>query len=67
MEEVSEWILMNYGLYYKQVSFNRQSMQVVNTALSGNFFTWEDGKLFGQSEKDTKRNVYIINEFFSQK
>jgi len=58
MEEVSEWILMNYGLYYKQVSFNRQSMQVVNTALSGNNFMWEEGRLYDQ-KNETKRKSKI--------
>jgi len=59
MEEVSEWILMNYGLYFKQVSFNRQSMQVVNTALAGNNYKWEDGKLFDQDKKEAKRKSKI--------
>ncbi len=50
---------MNYGLYFKQVSFNRQSMQVVNTALSGNNFKWEEGKLFDQDKKEAKRKSKI--------
>ena len=49
---------MNYGLYYKEVSFNSQSMQVVNTALSGNNFIWETGKLFDQ-ESGVKRKSDI--------
>lgn len=49
---------MNYGLYYKQVSFNRQSMQVVNTALTGDSFMWQEGRLFDQKTQ-TKRNSKI--------
>ena len=30
MEEISKWFLiMNYGNYYKEVSFNKQSINVV--------------------------------------
>ncbi|AIX17131.1 2OG-Fe(II) oxygenase [Synechococcus phage ACG-2014a] len=58
MEKVSIWYVMNYGLYYKEVSFNRQSMQVVNTALTGNFFKWEDGRLYDQ-KNETKRKSKI--------
>ena len=49
---------MNYGLYYKEVSFNRQSMQVVNTALTGDSFKWEDGRLYDQ-KNETKRKSKI--------
>lgn len=49
---------MNYGLYYKEVSFNRQSMQVVNTALTGDSFMWQEGRLFDQKTQ-TKRNSKI--------
>ena len=45
---------MNYGLYYKEVSFNRQAMQVVNTALSGDNFKWEESRLYNQKNQ-TKR------------
>lgn len=58
MEKISVWYVMHYGLYYKQVSFNRQSMQVVNTALSGNSFKWHDGQLHGQ-KNETKRKSKI--------
>ena len=35
MEEISKWFLiMNYGNYYKEVSFNKQSINVVRKALS---------------------------------
>ena len=37
MEEVSEWFLvMNYGLFFKEVSFNAQSINTVRQALSHN-------------------------------
>ena len=54
MEEVSEWILMNYGLYYKEVQFNRQAMQVVNNALSGDL-NWIQGKIHN-SARDTRKS-----------
>ena len=35
MEEISKWFLiMNYGLFYKEVSFNTQSINIVRKAIS---------------------------------
>ena len=35
MEEISKWFLvMNYGLFYKEVSFNKQSINIVRKAIS---------------------------------
>ena len=35
MEEISKWFLiMNYGNYYKEVSFNKQSINIVRKAIS---------------------------------
>jgi len=56
MEKISIWYVMHYGLYYKQVSFNRQSMQVVNTALSGNSFKWHDGQLHDQKNQAKRKS-----------
>ena len=35
MEEISKWFLvMNYGNFYKEVSFNNQSINIVRKAIS---------------------------------
>ena len=54
MEEVSEWILvMNYGLYFKEVVFNRQAMDIVRAATSSLNLEWKKGTLHNSS-KDTR-------------
>ena len=50
---------MNYGLYYKEVSFNRQAMQVVNTALSGNNFKWEESRLYNQKNQTRRQSCMV--------
>ena len=47
---------MNYGLYYKEVSFNRQVMQVINTALSGNNFKREESRLYNQKNQTRRQS-----------
>ena len=42
MEEVSKWVLiMNYGLFYKEVSFNRDAMNIVRKAISSPDLNWK--------------------------
>ena len=54
MEEVSEWFLiMNYGLYFKEVVFNRQAMDIVRVAISSPDLKWRKGTLHNSS-KDTR-------------
>jgi PKHD-type hydroxylase len=54
VEEVSEWILvMNYGLYFKEVVFNRQAMDIVRAAISSPDLEWKKGTLHNSSQ-DTR-------------
>jgi PKHD-type hydroxylase len=54
VEEVSKWILiMNYGLYFKEVVFNRQAMDIVRAATSSPNLEWKKGTLHNSS-KDTR-------------
>ena len=43
---------MNYGLYYKEVEFNRQAKQVVNKAISTDL-DWKRGELHS-SQRSTR-------------
>jgi PKHD-type hydroxylase len=54
VEEVSKWILiMNYGLYFKEVTFNKRAMDIVRTAISSSDLKWKKGTLHN-SNKDTR-------------
>jgi len=54
MEEVSKWVLiMNYGLYFKEVSFNKAAMNVVRNATSSPDLKWKKGFLHNSS-RDTR-------------
>ena len=43
---------MNYGLYYKEVEFNRHSINTVRNAISGDL-DWKKGTIHG-SHKSTR-------------
>ena len=45
---------MNYGLYYKQVNFNRASIATVQKAIANATLEWETGRLYNQ-KTGTKR------------
>ena len=45
---------MNYGLFYKQVNFNRNSISIVQKAITTATLEWETGRLYNQ-ETGTKR------------
>lgn len=45
---------MNYGLYYKQVNFNRASIATVQKAITTATLEWETGRLYNQ-KTGTKR------------
>lgn len=49
---------MNYGLFYKQVTFNRDSIATVQRAIANENLQWNAGKLFDQSN-DTKRKTEV--------
>ena len=49
---------MNYGLYYKEVSFNRHSTSIVQTALNRGDLIWTEAKLHGQKTQ-TKRKSEV--------
>ena len=40
---------MNYGLFYKVVSFNKYSMQTVHNAIANTNLEWNEGKLYNQT------------------
>ena len=39
---------MNYGLFYKQVTFNRDSIATVQKAIATATLEWEEGRLYNQ-------------------
>jgi PKHD-type hydroxylase len=39
---------MNYGLFYKQVTFNRDSIATVQKAIATATLEWEKGRLYSQ-------------------
>lgn len=45
---------MNYGLFYKQVNFNRDSIATVQRAIANENLVWDKGKLHNQ-KTNTKR------------
>ena len=44
---------MNYGLYFKEVSFNKEAMNVVRNAISSPDLKWKKGSLHNSS-RDTR-------------
>ena len=63
MEEVSKWVLiMNYGLYFKEVSFNRQAMQIVRNAISSPDLNWKQGKLHNSSRSTRSSKVAWLGD-----
>lgn len=61
MEEVSEWILMNYGLYYKEVVFNRQAMNIVRRAISGDL-KWIKGEIHNNLKSNRSSEVAWLGD-----
>jgi|SaaInlV_120m_DNA_3_1039746.scaffolds.fasta_scaffold08585_1 PKHD-type hydroxylase len=60
MEEISKWFLiMNYGLNFKQVSFNNQSIQVVRNAISSPNLNWKKGSLYNTDGNKNTRSSEI--------
>ena len=39
---------MNYGLFYKQVTLNRDSIATVQKAIATTTLEWEEGRLYNQ-------------------
>ena len=52
---------MNYGLYYKDVVFNRQAMNIVNRVLSGDL-NWERGKIFNSRQSNRSSEIAWIGD-----
>ena len=61
MEEVSEWILMNYGLYYKEVQFNRQAMDIVRRAISGDL-KWVKGEIHNSLKSNRSSEIAWLGD-----
>ena len=40
---------MNYGLFYKVVSFNQFSVRTVHSAIQNTNLEWNEGKLYNQT------------------
>ena len=52
---------MNYGLYYKDVVFNRQAMNIVNRVLSGDL-NWERGKIFNSRQSNRSSEIAWLGD-----
>lgn len=53
---------MNYGLFYKQVSFNNQSMNIVRSAISNTDLKWERGKLHNSAKSTRNSDIAWIGD-----
>ena len=60
-EEVSKWFLMNYGLYYKEVVFNRRAMEIVNRIISANY-KWSQGNIHNGIQSNRSSQIAWVGD-----
>jgi PKHD-type hydroxylase len=62
VEEISKWFLiMNYGLFYKEVSFNRQSIDTVRKAISQDL-KFTKGELYSSHRSTRSSEVAWVRD-----